>query len=121
MKNKLYASAREAVDALVKDGDVVALAGVSNSCVAKELSFALEERFLETGSPKNLTVMSMSAPLDGMDMYAHEGMTSRVILGHYNNNTALKEFVAGNKCQAWNLPQGIMSILFRSASAGETG
>jgi Acyl CoA:acetate/3-ketoacid CoA transferase len=121
LKNKLYASAREAVDALVKDGDVVALAGVSNSCVAKELSFALEARFLETGSPKNLTVLSMSAPLDGMDMYAHEGMTSRVILGHYNNNTALKEFVAANKCQAWNLPQGIMSILFRSASAGETG
>ncbi len=121
MKNKLFATAREAVDIFVKDGDVIALAGVSNSCVAKELSFALEERFLETNSPKNLTVLSMTAPLDGMDMYAHEGMTSRIIVGHYNNNTALKEFAAANKCQAWNLPQGIMSILYRSASAGEKG
>lgn len=121
LKNKLFATAREAVDTFVKDGDVVALAGVSNSCVAKELSFALEERFLETGSPKNLTVLSMSAPLDGMDMFAHEGMTSNVIVGHFNNNAALKEFVASNKCQAWNIPQGIMSILYRSASAGEKG
>ncbi|HPE16468.1 MAG TPA: CoA-transferase [Oscillospiraceae bacterium] len=121
MKNKYYATAREAVDAFVKSGDTIALAGVSNSCVAKELSFALEEKFLETGEPKNLTVLSMSAPLDGMDMYAHEGMTSRVIVGHYNNNSKLKEFVADGKCASYNLPQGIMSILYRSASAGEKG
>ncbi|MCI8477904.1 MAG: hypothetical protein HFE97_06085 [Oscillospiraceae bacterium] len=121
MKNKYFATAREAIDQFVKDGDVIALAGVSNSCVAKELSFALEERFLETGSPRDLTVLSMSAPLDGMDMYAHEGMTSRVIVGHYNNNTKLKEFVAAGKCASYNLPQGLMSILYRSASAGEKG
>ena len=121
MKNKYFNTAREAVDALVKDGDVIALAGVSSSCVAKELAFATEERFLETGSPKNLTIMSTSAPIDGINMFAHDGMCSRAILGHFNSNKAFMQFVADNKCKCWNLPQGLLAIMYRSASAGEKG
>lgn len=121
MKNKYYNSAREAVEALVKDGDVVALAGVSSSCVAREPSYALEELFLETGHPCKLTLLSTSAPIDGINMYAHEGMVDKAILGHFNSNTQFQEFVASNKCKCWNLPQGLLGILYRSASAGEKG
>ena len=121
MKNKYYATAREAVEAIVKDNDVIALAGSSNSCTAKELSYAVEELFLETGHPQNLTLLTTSAPLEGMDMYAHEGMTSRVIAGHYANNEKLKEFIAENKCASWNLPQGIVNLLYRSEGAGDNG
>ena len=98
MKNKYFNTAREAVDAFVKDGDIIALAGVSSSCVAKELSFAVEESFLETGHPNNLTIMSTSAPIEGINMYAHDGMTSRAILGHFNSNKAFMQYVADNKC-----------------------
>lgn len=121
MKNKYFNTAREAVDAFVKDGDIIALAGVSSSCVAKELSFAVEESFLETGHPNNLTIMSTSAPIEGINMYAHDGMTSRAILGHFNSNKAFMQYVADNKCECWNLPQGLLAIMYRSASAGEKG
>lgn len=121
MKNKYYATAKEAIQKIVKDGDAIALAGVSNSCTAKELSYAVEEVFLETGHPKQLTLITTSAPLEGMDMYAHEGMTARVIAGHYANNEALKAFIADNKCSSWNLPQGIVNLLYRSEGAGENG
>ncbi len=121
MNNKYFATAREAVAAIVKDGDVIALAGSSNSCTAKELSYAVEEVFLETGHPRDLTLVTTSAPLEGMDMYAHEGLTSRVIAGHYANNDKLKEFIADNKCASWNLPQGIVNLLYRSEGAGDNG
>lgn len=121
MKNKYFNTAREAVDAFVKDGDIIALAGVSSSCVAKELSFAVEESFLETGHPNNLTIMSTSAPIEGINMYAHDGMTSRAILGHFNSNKAFMQYAADNKCECWNLPQGLLAIMYRSASAGEKG
>lgn len=121
MKNKYFNTAREAIDTFVKDGDVIALAGVSNSCVAKELSFAVEERFLDTGHPRDLTLITTSAPLDGIDMYAHEGLTKAVIAGHYANNNIMKEFIADNKCASWNLPQGMINLLYRSCGAGEPG
>lgn len=121
MKDKYFHTAREAVDALVKDGDIIALAGVSSSCVAKELSFAVEERFLETGHPANLTIMSTSAPIEGINMYAHDGMTSRAILGHFNSNKLFMQYVADNKCECWNLPQGLLALMYRSASGGDRG
>ena len=121
MNSKYYKTAKEAISAIVKDNDVIALAGASNSCTAKELSYAVEELFLETGHPKNLTLITTSAPLEGMDMYAHEGLTTRVIAGHYANNEKLKEFIAENKCASWNLPQGIINLLYRSEGAGDNG
>ena len=76
---------------------------------------------METGHPTNLTLITTSAPLDGMDMYAHEGLTKAVIAGHYANNTKLKEFIAADKCASWNLPQGMINLLYRSCGAGEAG
>ena len=121
MQNKYYATAREAIEKYVKDGDTIALAGVSNSCTAKELSLAAEAAFLETGHPANLKLITTSAPLEGLDMYAHDGMTESVIAGHYSNNEAMKEFIADNKCYSWNLPQGIINLLYRSEGAGDNG
>lgn len=50
----------------------------------EELTSALEKRFLETGSPKNLTYFYAAGQGNrdgsGADHFAHEGMTSTVML-----------------------------------------
>ena len=49
-------SAAEAA-ALVKDNDTITTSGFVASALAEELTGALEERFLQTGTPKNLTLI----------------------------------------------------------------
>ena len=53
-KNK-QVTAEQAV-ALIKNGDVVATGGFVGSGFAEEIAIALENRFLETDSPRDLTL-----------------------------------------------------------------
>ena len=48
-------TARQAAD-LIKDGDTVALSGFVANGIAEALNAAAEERFLETGHPRDLTL-----------------------------------------------------------------
>ena len=48
-------TAEEAV-ALIRDGDTVVVEGFAGQCFAEELTLALEARFLQTGSPSDLTL-----------------------------------------------------------------
>ncbi|MFR5880508.1 MAG: hypothetical protein ACLUEQ_06730 [Cloacibacillus evryensis] len=59
MKNKICGGA-EAMS-LVKDGDFLACSGNMNSAMPEELMIELEKRFLATGGPQGLTIMSGSA------------------------------------------------------------
>ena len=48
-------TAAEAV-ALIRDGDTVVVEGFAGQCFAEELTLALEARFLQTGTPRDLTL-----------------------------------------------------------------
>ena len=80
-------TARQAAD-LIKDGDTVTLSGFVANGIAEALNAAAEERFLETGHPKDLTLFWVAGTgnKDGShaDHYAHEGMVKKVIGGHFN-------------------------------------
>ena len=82
-----FVSAEQAV-ALIKDGDTVGLVGGGGGLVeATCLHAAVEKRFLETGHPRDLTVIHALGIGDqkerGMNRFAHEGMVKRVIGGHW--------------------------------------
>lgn len=77
-------SAKEAAN-LIKDESTVAVTGFGLSCWAEEMGISIEERFKETGHPKNLTVMHASAVGNrkdkGMSHLGHEGLVKRWIGG----------------------------------------
>ena len=60
MKNKIV-SATEAV-AIIRDGDTIACSGFVGSGTPDELIAALDKRFTETGSPRDLTLLFAAAP-----------------------------------------------------------
>lgn len=70
---------------LIKDGDTVATSGFGLSCWAEEMGIAIEDRFMQTGLPRNLTVMHASAVGNrrdkGMSHLGHEGLIKRWIGG----------------------------------------
>jgi propionate CoA-transferase len=75
-------TAAEAVR-LVRDGDSVVVDGFMGQCFAEELTLALEQRFLLTGTPRDLgLVFTMAAGNRlgrGLDRLAHKGLLKRAV------------------------------------------
>jgi len=121
---KKVVSAAEAI-AILHDGDTLCCAGFGSNGVPVELVKALEQRFLETGAPKNLTLLFGGGPGDGADgganHLAHEGMLQRVIGGHYGLLPKIGRLALDGKVEAYNLPLGVISHMFRDIACGLPG
>jgi len=120
-KGKLV-SAEEAVR-LIQDGDVVATDGFVGAGFAEEIAVKLKERYLQTGRPKGLTLIYAAGQGDGkergLNNLAQEGLVSRVIGGHWGLVPKLQKMAIDNKIQAYNLPQGVISHMFRDIAANK--
>jgi propionate CoA-transferase len=117
-------TAEEAV-ALIRDGDTVVAEGFAGQCFAEELTLALEARFLQTGSPRGLTLAFAVAQGDrqgrGFDRLCYEGLLKRAIGGHWGMSGELGKMAVEGKIEAYNLPQGVIAQLFRDTGAGKPG
>ncbi len=122
MRNKIV-SADEAV-ALIQDGDTICSNGFVQSGVPETLLEALERRFLETGSPKNLTLFAAAGQADGKqgtNRLGHEGLLRRVVAGNWGRMPDVAKLALDNKIFAYNLPQGVICQLYRTRAAGKPG
>lgn len=118
-------TAKEAVQAYVKDGATVAFGGFVGACHAEEVTAAFQTEFLETGHPCNLTIMYAAGQGNstdrGLNHLGEEGLVARVIGGHWGLVPRLQKLALDNKLSAYNLPQGVISHMFRDIAAGKLG
>ena len=83
MRNKIV-DAAEAV-AIIRSGDTVASSGFVGVGTPDEIIKALERRFVQTGEPRDLSLVFAAAPGDGADRglnrLAHPGLIKRLVGG----------------------------------------
>lgn len=124
MKKVRVITAEEAA-LMVKDGDTVSTGGFVSCACPEALTKALENRFVETGHPRDLTLFFAAGQghRDGTggDHYGHEGMVKRVIGGHWDRAPKLGDLALSNKIEAYNLPQGVISHMYRDIAAHNIG
>lgn len=119
-------SAKEAA-VLIQDGSTLAASGFGLSCWNEEMGIAIEERFKETGYPRDLTVVhacALGSRRDGsrgMSHLGHEGLVKRWIGGIAYAAPAMAKLIEENKIEAYNFPQGVTTQLYREIAAKRPG
>jgi propionate CoA-transferase len=122
-KNKIVTS-EEAVR-IIRDNDTVAFGGFVGIGFAEEIGSELEQFYLETNHPQNLTLIFAAGQGDGgsrgLNHLAHSGLIKRIIGGHWGLAPKLQKMALENEIEAYNLPQGVISHLYRDIAGHKPG
>lgn len=118
-------TARAAVEG-IRDGATIAVSGSGGGLLeADEILQAIEARFLETGHPRDLTIVHAlgigNGKGSGIARFAHEGMVKRVIGGHWSWAPEMQALARENRIEAYTFPAGVIITLYREIGAGRPG
>lgn len=123
MQNKIVSAAQSV--AIIRSGDTVASSGFVGVGTPDAVIQALEKRFLDTGEPRDLSLVFAAAPGDGnekgLNRLAHDGMVKRLVGGHFGLVPKLARRAVDGECEGYNLPLGCVSHLFREIAGRKAG
>jgi propionate CoA-transferase len=124
MKKKIINSKDASI--LIKEKDTVLVVGSGGGVMEPDFVLeAIESRFLDTGNPKDLTVVHISGVGNkhekGVNRFAHKNMVKRVIGGHWGWSPKMANMAMNDEIEAYNLPQGVLSLLTREIASGRKG
>jgi propionate CoA-transferase len=110
----------------LKDGSTVAISGAGGGLLEPEEVFQeFEWAFLESRRPRGMTLIHALGMGDrkesGINRFAYKGMVKRVIGGHWIWSPKMLKLAQDNTIEAYCLPSGVLTHLFREIGAGRPG
>ncbi|MGN1002876.1 MAG: acyl CoA:acetate/3-ketoacid CoA transferase [Oscillospiraceae bacterium] len=125
MEKSKVMSVGSALD-LIRDEDCIAISSAGLIGYPDYIACALEERFMNTGHPRDLSLYSgcgHGVPFlhEGDARFAHPGFLKKVICSHPDPVPGIRKMIEENAFQAYILPQGVLQHLYRCAAAREPG
>ncbi|MEL6967349.1 MAG: acyl CoA:acetate/3-ketoacid CoA transferase [Pseudomonadota bacterium] len=111
--------------ATIADGDTVCVSGFVGIGTPEALLRGLQDRFLAKATPKDISLLFAAAPGDGkekgLNRLAHKGLVKRAIGGHWSLVPKLGAMAVAEDIEAYNLPLGCISQLYRDIASGKPG
>nr|WP_315427714.1 CoA-transferase [uncultured Albidiferax sp.] len=112
--------------ALIQDEATIFLGGLAVTSLPEEVLKGVEQTFLDTGHPRNVTTWACGAIGNskdaGMVHFAHAGMIKRTVAGHFGQTGAeMMKMVFEGQVEAYNFPQGSLSHLTRHIASRSPG
>jgi propionate CoA-transferase len=110
---------------MVRDGDTLAVGGFVGIGVPEQLLVALEQRFLATQGPRDLTLIFAAGQGDGgsrgLNRLARPSLVRQAIGAHWAFVPTLGALAIDEQIEAYCLPQGVVSHLYRETAGGSPG
>lgn len=117
-------TAKQAAE-LIADECSLVTSGFGLSQWSEEIGLAIAERYVETGHPKNITLTHGGAIGDwkerGITCLGEEGLVKRWITSHMGSAFKLGKLLVDNKIEAYCLPFGVITQLWREIAAKRPG
>lgn len=112
--------------ALIRPGAAIVVSGSGGGhSVPEAVLVAIEKRYLETRTPRDLTLIHAvglgNRAEKGAARFAHEGMLKRSITGALIDSPPLIPLVLQDKIESYTLPQGVLSQIMREMAGGRPG
>lgn len=118
-----FISARTAAK-VIRDGDTVISTGMAGSGRCSIFYWAIRDRFLKEGAPKNLQWVTVSAQggrgraPGTVEELAVPGLVSEYITGHIETAKAFLKIAEEGHVELHTMPQGEMTMLLKAQSEG---
>ena len=124
LSNKIITANK--VPSLIKDKSFLIIGGNGGTGAPEKILIEIEKSYLKNKRPKGLSIFHITG-LGAVDKYGlnhlnHIGLVSKVIGGNFGLQIPfMKNLIVGNKIEAYNFPQGILSQMCRTMAAKQPG
>ena len=109
---------------LIQDGSTLCTVGMTLISASESVLKAIEQEFQTTGHPANLTFVHSAGQCDrtrGNQHLAHPGLVKRIIGSHWGLAPRWMDLISNDQVEAYCLPQGQMTHLYRAMAGGKSG
>ena len=109
---------------LVKDNSALLIQGLICTSVPEGLIQALAQRYQETGTPKNISLMCAGigdGAESGINALAQDGLIGELQCTHLGTAPKMAAMVNDNKFPAFVIPQGVFAQLVKAIGAKKPG